>query len=58
MKLAACGSLKIQDAKIAICTPSHNFVNPLAVEIGSLVWGSPQRISTGFESWQRYYMAL
>jgi len=26
LKCAACGSLKIQDAKIVICTPSHNFV--------------------------------
>jgi len=26
LKCAACGSPEIQDTKIAICTPSHNFV--------------------------------
>ena len=30
--------------------------DPLAAEIGSLVWG-PQVISTGFASWQRYCTA-
>jgi len=28
LKRAACGSLKIQDAKIAISAPSHSFVGP------------------------------
>jgi len=30
---------------------------PLAAEIGSGVWG-PQKISTGFASWQSYCTAL
>ena len=28
LKHAACRSLKMQDAKIAICAPSHRFVGP------------------------------
>jgi len=43
--------------EIAISSPHvlHNMVNfdPLAAEIGSLVWGTPT-ISAGFVSWRRY----
>ena len=37
-------------------TRSHNIVDfgSLAAEIGPVVWGAPQLISTGFASWQRY----
>jgi len=30
----------------------------LTAEIGSGIWGTPIRISTGFASWQRYCTAL
>jgi len=36
-----------------------NMVNfgPLTAEIGSGVWGTPTKISTGFASWERYCTA-
>jgi len=39
---------------------SHNMMNfgLLAAEIGAVVWGTPQIISTAFASWQHYCTAV
>ena len=49
---------KLLDSNVSPTCP-HNMVNfgPLATEIVSLVWGTPE-ISTGLASWQRYCTVL
>jgi len=51
------GTLNHNQSQLSLCA-SANFSQP-AAEIGWRVWGpTPQQISTGFASWQRYCTAV